>query len=194
MLRSTDFAPGPPPIDHAGLDGARSQSELSRTIFLSVARIGLQVAQAIDYANHLGVLHRDIKPSNLLLDAMANVWVAYFGLAKMTEADDLTQTGQVVGIDSLTWPHAHCLFVRGPVFHGPGRTRPGRALLPPSALAHFPSEPVENPQRLMVQCRLGQCLVAQAKDADAEPLLLSAYAGLKPRQRVLMTQIRLSGE
>ena len=62
-----------------------------------MARIGLQVAQAIDYANRLGVLHRDIKPSNLLLDAMSNVWVADFGLAKMTEADDMTQTGQLVG-------------------------------------------------------------------------------------------------
>ena len=80
-----------------GSSESLSQSESNRTFFLSVARIGLQVAQAIDYANRLGVLHRDIKPSNLLLDAMSNVWVADFGLAKMTEADDMTQTGQVVG-------------------------------------------------------------------------------------------------
>jgi eukaryotic-like serine/threonine-protein kinase len=97
FVPSEILRPGPPPSIMPGSTESLSQSELSRAFFLSVARIGLQVAQAIDYANHLGVLHRDIKPSNLLLDAMANVWVADFGLAKMTEADDLTQTGQVVG-------------------------------------------------------------------------------------------------
>jgi tetratricopeptide (TPR) repeat protein len=42
-------------------------------------------------------LHRDIKPSNLQLDVRGNVWVADFGLARTTDADDLTQSGQVLG-------------------------------------------------------------------------------------------------
>ena len=37
--------------------------------YRSVARIGVQVAEALAYAHGQGVLHRDIKPSNLLLDA-----------------------------------------------------------------------------------------------------------------------------
>ena len=60
-------------------------------------RIGVQAAEALEYAFRQGVLHRDIKPSNLLLDVHGNVWVADFGLATTTEADDLTQSGQILG-------------------------------------------------------------------------------------------------
>jgi serine/threonine protein kinase/WD40 repeat protein len=64
----------------------------------SVARVGVQVADALAHAASQGVLHRDIKPSNLLLDETGNVWVTDFGLAKaQSDSDDLTHTGDVVG-------------------------------------------------------------------------------------------------
>jgi WD40 repeat protein/serine/threonine protein kinase/Flp pilus assembly protein TadD len=63
----------------------------------SVARIGVQVAEALEYAHGQGIFHRDIKPSNLLMDMKGTVWVTDFGLAKAGDSKDLTHTGDVVG-------------------------------------------------------------------------------------------------
>jgi serine/threonine protein kinase len=64
----------------------------------SIARIGLQAADALEYAHKLGVVHRDIKPANLMLDVTGNLWITDFGLAQFYAADSgLTQTGDLVG-------------------------------------------------------------------------------------------------
>jgi serine/threonine protein kinase len=74
-----------------------ARSDPDRTFFRSVARIGLQVAEALEYANRQGILHRDVKPSNLLLDPKGNVWVADFGLAKASDTEDITHSGDIIG-------------------------------------------------------------------------------------------------
>jgi serine/threonine protein kinase/WD40 repeat protein len=73
-----------------------SGSQADFHFYRSVARVGLQVAEALAYAHDQRVLHRDIKPANLLLDLHGTVWVTDFGLAK-EEGQVLTKTGDVVG-------------------------------------------------------------------------------------------------
>ena len=73
------------------------ESQARAPYYRSVARVGLDVAEALAYAHSQGILHRDIKPSNLLMDADGTVWVTDFGLAKAEGADALTDTGDLVG-------------------------------------------------------------------------------------------------
>jgi serine/threonine protein kinase/WD40 repeat protein len=80
-----------------GQEGHTALSDSGRGYWQSVARIGVQVAEALAHAHGQGILHRDIKPSNLLLDMHGTVWVTDFGLAKAEDSDGLTQTGDVVG-------------------------------------------------------------------------------------------------
>jgi hypothetical protein len=76
------------------------------TDWRSVARIGMQVADALSYAHSQGVIHRDIKPSNLLIDDRGTVWVADFGLAKADDGPDLTRTGDLLGTVRYMPPEA----------------------------------------------------------------------------------------
>ena len=63
-----------------------------------VARIGLQLARALEATHAKGVLHRDIKPSNVLLEGgLDRVRLADFGLAEPVCADEAGRTKTIAG-------------------------------------------------------------------------------------------------
>ena len=72
-------------------------STRSRDYIRTVARLGVQVAEALDHAHTRGILHRDIKPANLLLDDQGQLWVTDFGLAQIQGNPGLTLTGDILG-------------------------------------------------------------------------------------------------
>ncbi len=88
-----------PPVTaaEASIDTSSASLGTESQFYRSVARIGVQVAEALAYAHQQGVLHRDIKPSNLMLDVAGRVWVTDFGLAKVEGSDGPTRTGDIVG-------------------------------------------------------------------------------------------------
>ncbi len=83
------------------LEGGSLRSLLDQETFLTVpqaARVGRDVASALEYAHARGVLHRDIKPANLLFDEHGIVRVADFGLARaLAEASWTEPAGAVFG-------------------------------------------------------------------------------------------------
>jgi tetratricopeptide (TPR) repeat protein len=72
-------------------------SNRTRSFFRAVAELGIQAAEALEYAHSLSVIHRDIKPANLLIDARGSLWVTDFGLAQFHAEPGLTITGDLVG-------------------------------------------------------------------------------------------------
>jgi serine/threonine protein kinase len=74
--------------------------------FRWVAGLGATICDALHYAHAQGVLHRDIKPANLLIDRKNEVWIADFGLAKLTEQQAVTMTGDVVGTPQYMPPES----------------------------------------------------------------------------------------
>jgi serine/threonine protein kinase len=66
-----------------------------------IVKIGVQVAEALDFSNQRGIVHRDIKPSNIIMDPEGQVKITDFGIAHI---DDPTATQQTIAGEILGTP------------------------------------------------------------------------------------------
>jgi hypothetical protein len=70
----------------------------------AAARLGREVAAALDHAHRHGILHRDVKPQNILLAPDGRARLTDFGSARLSGQVTMTQTGALVGTVAYAAP------------------------------------------------------------------------------------------
>lgn len=71
-----------------------------------VVSIGLELADALSRAHHLGILHRDIKPANVLLAEDGTPRLTDFGIARIGQLPPLTESKSILGTLAYLSPEA----------------------------------------------------------------------------------------
>ncbi len=69
-----------------------------------VARIFTALCSAIDYAHRRGMVHRDIKPANVMINQEGQVVLTDFGIARIIDGTQFTQTGGLSGTPAYMSP------------------------------------------------------------------------------------------
>ncbi len=86
------------------VDGPSLQELLARQGALSparAARLAIEIALALDYAHHAGVVHGNLKPGNILFTQDGTVKVSDFAIAQAATDEDLVRTGELLGTSYL---------------------------------------------------------------------------------------------
>lgn len=152
----------------------RPEGQTPEAPWREAARLGMQAAEALDYAHKHGTLHRDVKPANILLDGQGTVWLTDFGLAKLVEQNHLTSTGDLVGTLQYLAPES---------LHGQSDARSdvySLGLTLYELLTRTPPFPETNAARLLQQVSMGEPIrprkLNPSLPRDLETILLKAIA------------------
>jgi serine/threonine-protein kinase len=90
------------------VDGDSLKQLVDRDGPLSARRaveLGLQIAEALAFAHHSGLVHRDVKPQNVLVTEDGEAKVTDFGIARSLDVEHgVTQTGTVLGTSNYLSP------------------------------------------------------------------------------------------
>ncbi len=172
---------GPPTAPADALPTERSATGPGH--FRTAARLGVQAAEALEYAHEMGVIHRDVKPANLLLDGHGHLWITDFGLAQVQADARLTMTGDLLGTLRYMSPE-QALAKRVPLDHRTDVYSLGATLY--ELLTLEPAFPGRDRQELLRQIAFEEPRPPQklnkAVPAELETIVLKAM-GKNPDER-----------
>lgn len=107
-IHHADLKHEPPYVVMEFLAGGTLKERLAQTpVFWQEALALLRpLCQALAYAHRAGVTHRDVKPANIMFagDRADTLKLVDFGLARWEGAEQVTQTGEVVGTPAYMSP------------------------------------------------------------------------------------------
>jgi len=89
------------------LEGYTLEEIIKRQVVLNykiVAKVVVQVCDALDYAHDRGIVHRDIKPANIMVMNNFQVKVMDYGIARLETSASMTQTGIAMGTPNYISP------------------------------------------------------------------------------------------